>query len=432
MSSILTIRLGARAQRRLVRLAGWALCCALLAPADVLAAASQAPSPEPARAPRAVAQASPASEDDEPLPGLELALQLESTYLALAERVFPSIVTVRAFERIPASETAAASSAPHPGWISPIDENYPGYRRIGSASGVILTADGDVLTNRESLLKADGKPADLVDVETIDNRLTICRVLGMEPTLNLAVLKLDVYSSDNPPRFRPIRMGNSFLLHPGSIVAAVADPLGPEKFFGVGVCAGTPNRECYQEQLSSTYVQTAMQVHPGSYGGALVNLRGEFVGMLAPRAHATGARAGELATHTGLEFALPSNIIQGLYGTIRRNQSFQSPWLGYAVMSMAELRKELGPQAAAALVRPPAGIYIENVYTPSPAAAADVRPGDFLTKFNGIEIHSPLDFQKQLYLAGIGTRVPIEFFRAGATYVRELVIEVRPPSATTR
>lgn len=368
-------------------------------------------------------------EDDEPLPGLELALQLESTYLALAERVFPSIVTVRAFERIPASETATANPTPQTGWVSPIDENYPGFRRIGAASGVILTADGDILTSRTSLLKADGKPADLVDVETIDNRLTICRVLGMEPTLNIAVLKLDVYSSDNPPRFRPIRMGNSFLLHPGSMVAAVADPFGPEKFFGVGVCAGTPNRECYQEQLSSTYVQTAMQVHPGAYGGALVNLRGEFVGMLAPRAHATGVSD---APHMGLEFALPSNIIQGLYGTIRRNQSFESPWLGYAVMSMAELRKEIGVEAAAALVRPPAGIYVENVFTPSPAAAADVRPGDFLTKFNGIEIHSPLDFQKQLYLAGIGTRVPVEFFRAGERFVRELVIEVRPPNATTR
>jgi len=417
MSSTVWLRARTRARIAFRSIALGALLCAFFSASHALGQA---------RATGAQAEL----DEEQPLPGLELALQLESTYLALAERVFPSIVTVRAFERIPASETAAASPPPQTGWISPIDENYPGFRRIGAASGVILTADGDILTSRTSLLKADGKPADLVDVETIDNRLTICRVLGMEPTLNIAVLKLDVYSNDNPPRFRPIRMGNSFLLHPGSMVAAVADPFGPEKFFGVGVCAGTPNRECYQEQLSSTYVQAAMHVHPGAYGGALVNLRGEFVGMLAPRAHATGARAD--APHMGLEFALPSNIIQGLYGTIRRNQSFESPWLGYAVMSMAELRKEIGAEAAAALVRPPAGIYIENVFTPSPAATADIRPGDFLTKFNGIEIHSPLDFQKQLYMAGIGARVPVEFFRAGESFVRELVIEVRPPTATTR
>ena len=377
-----------------------------------------------------------APDEEQPLPGLEIALQLESAYVALAERIFPSIVTVRAFERV--SSSALPLDAPKTGWIQQFDENYPGYRCIGAASGVILTADGDILTNRASLLKANGRPADLVDVETVDNRLTICRVLGMEPTLNLAVLQLDVYSSDNPPSFSPIRMGNSFPMSPGNIVVAVGDPLGPEKFFGVGVIAATPNRECYQEQLSSTYLQAAMSIHPGAYGGALVNLRGEFVGMLAPRAHpadAPGLDAPEqlgAPVESGLGFALPSNIIQGLYGTIKRNQSFRSPWLGYAVMSMAELRKQLGTDAAAELVRPPAGIYIENVFEPSPAAAAGVQAGDFLTKFNGIAIYSPLDFQKQLYLAGIGSQVPVEFFRNGESYTRELVIEARPANATTR
>ena len=133
-----------------------------------------------------------------------------------------------------------------------------------------------------------------------------------------------------------------------------------------------------------------------------------------------------------VQFALPSNIIQGLYATIARNESFRSPWLGVAVMSVGELHKELGVERMQTLVRPRVGIYVENVFDPSPAAAAGVRPGDFLTKFNGKLIGSPLDFQKQLYMNGIDRAAEIEFFRAGETYTREIPIEARPPEATTR
>ena len=82
-----------------------------------------------------------------------------------------------------------------------------------------------------------------------------------------------------------------------------------------------------------------------------------------------------------------------------------------ALEESAELRAERGNEAYQAMKRPRVGIYIENVFDPSPAHAAGIQPGDWLTRFGDAWIGSPLDFQKQLYLAGIGNEVELEFFR---------------------
>ena len=385
------------------------------------------PPAEPAACPPPAAV--PVSDETPAIEGLAVALELEKAYRGVADHVAPSIVSISAYTRKPEAEEEA-SEVPTARWRVELQQEYKGFELCGSGSGMILSEDGYILTNRHYLLKSDGSVADLVDVETVDNRHTISRVVGMEPTLNLAILKLQVYSETNKPQFRPLKFGNSAQLLPGHIVIAVADPFGPEKFFGAGLLASTPNRECYQEQLTSTFLQAAMRVHPGAYGGILVNLRGEFMGMLTPRNPKFGLEAPD--QHLAIEFALPSNIIAGLYKTILRNETFVSPWLGYAVMSMPELQKELGTEAFLALDRPRVGIYIENVFEPSPAHAAGLQRGDFLVKFDGHYIGSPLDFQKYLYMAGIGNTVEVEIYRAGETFTHELKIEERPENATTR
>jgi len=196
----------------------------------------------------------------------------------------------------------------------------------------------------------------------------------------------------------------------------------------LGLLAATPSRECYQEQLTASYLQVVLQAHPGAYGGALLDLHGRFVGMLVPRDPDMGIGGGP----TGVEFALPSNIIRGIYPAILANESRRSPWLGFAVVSMVELQRELGLEAFLELDRPLTGIRIENVFSPSPAHEAGVRSGDFLTRFGDAPIGTPIDFQRQLYMAGEGRKVKLEFYRAGETFTVELEVEVRPAEATTR
>ena len=78
------------------------------------------------------------------------------------------------------------------------------------------------------------------------------------------------------------------------------------------------------------------------------------------------------------------------------------------------------------------GILIESIFTPSPAAAAGVQPGDFLVKFDGKEITAPVEFQRALYLSGIGHEATLEFFRDGETVIKKIKIEQRPAEAKPR
>ena len=141
---------------------------------------------------------------------------------------------------------------------------------------------------------------------------------------------------------------------------------------------------------------------------------------------------GAAGNMVGIEFALPSNIIRALYPTILKNESRVSPWLGFAVMSGIELQRELGIEGYSKLLKPRAGIYIENLFDPSPAHSAGVKIGDFLTRFDGAIIGGPLDFQRAMYMAGVGRSVELEFFRAGETYSVRLEVEPRPEAAITR
>jgi serine protease Do len=363
-----------------------------------------------------------------PTEGLELAERLERHFQTLVERVAPSIVTVTAYAR------TAAGAPPEPasegGWIVRTSTEYPSLRVIGAASGVVVSSAGDILTTRDALLKPDGTPADLVDVETHDNQHTISAIAGMEPTLNFAVVRMQLPSPDNAPRFQPIVFGDSSRARPGQWAIAVADPYGPAKYFAVGSIAGDPNRDCYQEQLSATYLQLGLGVPAEARGGALVDARGTLMGLLVTRTPV--ADSFDLPPPSEFGYALPSNILQGIYGTIQRNQTFQSPWLGIAVMTLPELRRELGADAFEKLDRPRQGIYIENVYAPSPTHGAGIAVGDFLTKIGDVWIGSVFDFQRQLYITGIGGKASFEFYRNGETFERELTVEVRPPEAQPR
>jgi S1-C subfamily serine protease len=362
---------------------------------------------------------------------LAAALAVEQHFEDLARQAYGYVVSVTAHRRTDELDVATVREA-RADWIrDPLNiTDYPGHDRIGIGSGVVVSEDGEILTCRHFLLDENGRMADIISVETPDQRHTICDVIAMEPTLDLALIKLRVYTETDPPKFKVATFGDSGTAKAGHFAFAIGNPVGPEQFFGRGVITTPPNRDCYQDQLSSTYLQIAVRVHPEAYGGPLINTRGETIGILLPRVIELGPTVEQ--PNLGIEFAMPSNIVKGIYGALRQVKSFRSPWLGFAVMSRTELRRELGPEAFNALEKPRFGIYLENVFAPSVASELGVEPGDFLTHFDGEVVYSPLNFQKMLYLAGIGAEVELEFFRDGQTFTRKFTVEERPAEATTR
>lgn len=393
-----------------------------------LALAAFAPTPR--------AQSDAASPGATPVPavdGLAAALAIEQHFASLAAEAYKQVVTVTGYRRLPPSllRLPVEPQIDTDEWEGRTEENvYPGFEKIGIGSGFMVSVEGEVLTCLQPLKQADGTFADLIDVETPDRQNTICRLVAAEPTLNLALLRFEVVNESFPPQYSVARFGDSAVARAGQYAIGVGDPFGPEKVFTVGTITQPPDRDCYQENLTATYLQASMRVQPQCYGGPLLNIRGEVIGILMPLLPKPGIP--ELEPARGLEFALPSNILQGLYKSLREVQTWKSPWLGFAVMSRAELRRERGVGAFDMMVKPRFGIFIENVFRPSPASTAEIQPGDFLVSFDGQTVDTPLMFQRFLYLAGIGAEVELEIFRNGATSTRRLKIEERPANATQR
>ena len=218
-------------------------------------------------------------------------------------------------------------------------DRYPGFQRIGASSGFVIDAKNAIIvTARSPLLKPDGSFADAFDVETSDKLHSLAVVVGGEPTLDLAFLKIVVGVDGKMPAISEITWGDSAGMKPGYWAFAIGDPFGIEQFFAPSVLSAIPSRDCYQENLSASYLQTAMELHPEAYGGPLVDIDGKVIGLLAPREHSTviGPPRGNL------QFALPSNIIKGIAASILETHSLVSPWLGFAVMSPRRVTRGTG------------------------------------------------------------------------------------------
>ena len=357
---------------------------------------------------------------------LEMMSALQNVFADVAEGVFPSVVIVTSYVRVEPSQAAADSQDAQ--WRETnAKQLYRGFRKLYSGSGVVIGEEGQVISLRQFVVTPDGEPADLVDVETQDGRRALSRIVGVEPTLNLAILEFVAVPRRFAPQFAPAQIGDSDSMRVGYWAIALGDPSGPEKAFSTGILSAQPERRCYQDELSATYMLVSMpKLHPEAYGGPLVNIRGELVGITTPRAL-------QGAPFSGLEYALPINIVLPVYNGISVERSFRSPWLGISVLEMVALRDRYDTEEEfAALVRPRFGIYIDNVFDPSPAAAAGVRVGDFLVRLNGEPLTSAFRFQQQLYLAGIGRLATLEIFRDGQSLQLETRIGERPPEATPR
>ena len=342
--------------------------------------------------------ASAAPSDD----GIAVALQLERVFARAAETVFPSVVGISLYEK-------AAGEPKTEGWQegSAEEQLYPGYRRVASASGFVVSGDGEILTSAG--IFARGTSDRVIDVELPGNVHTRGWVVGIEPTVDLAVLQIA-----SPVPVRSASMGDSDAVKVGQWAIAVGDPPGAEKTFAPGTVAGRPERECYQEHRTSTLIQSSATIDPRALGGPLVNIHGAVIGLTVPGPE-----------HTTVN-ALPINLAMTLYRALKVAGSERSPWLGISVLELnASLRSRLSSA-------PLTGIYIEDVFAPSPASRAGIKVGDILTKMDDHSILSVADFQTWLYILGIGADVDLEIVRGGKTLRLKAPIRQRPEAATPR
>ena len=340
---------------------------------------------------------------------------------ALQAAVVPSVVTVTAYERVP-------DGTPHEGrWAIADESPYAGFARSAVSSGIAVRADGTVICCRSPLVLEGGGFAERIDVETSTGARVDAELLGSEPTINLAVLRLKPADSQPVSGLAPARIGKVESLEIGDSVFAVADPFGAARTFAPGVVMALPVAACYQADLTGSFIHGSMAISPESVGGALVNASGEVMGMMVPPPSLQPSE--RLQPHAYVTYSMQIDTALGVAEALTQKRSNHSPWTGFSVLSQQELKARMKDDAAfAALKKPPYGLLVDDLYDPSPATAAGVRRGDFVTEINGTRIVGVVDFQQSLYYFS-GSQVPVKFFRDGKDLTVMLKIEERPVAA---
>jgi len=273
----------------------------------------------------------------------------------------------------------------------------PGESR-GQGSGVIVDADGYVVTNNHVV-----QGASRIDVVLSDGRSFPGRVLGQDPLTDLALIKIDAR------QLIAAEWGDSDRLQEGGLVWAVGSPFGLERSITTGILSAK-NRSGQAGNPYQEFLQTDAAVNPGNSGGPLVDVNGRLVGIIT-------AIVGPV--NQGISFAIPSLVARDVYERLRQEGRVARGWLGVSLQAVTpELAAQLGlTQAGGALVT---GV-VASGDQPSPAAEAGLRAGDVVLRWNDQPIDSPTALSRAVASTAVGAEVEMVIAREG----RETTLKVR-------
>lgn len=267
-------------------------------------------------------------------------------------------------------------------------------RQEGFGSGVIISSDGYIVTNNHVISGADE-----IDVTLNNNRSYKAKVVGSDPTTDIALIKIE--AKDLPT----IPFGDSDKLKVGEWVLAVGNPFNlsstvtagivSQKARSIGIIANANNRMGIE-----SFIQTDAAINPGNSGGALVNTRGELVGINTAIASRTGSYAG-------YAFAVPVSIVSKVVTDLKQYGAVQRALLGVNIREMdSELAKEKN-------IKITEGIYVAGVNDRSAAMAAGIKEGDVIVQINDVKVKGTAELQEQVSRYRPGDKIKVKALRDG-------------------
>lgn len=269
-----------------------------------------------------------------------------------------------------------------------------------SGSGVIVSADGYIVTNNHVIDNASE-----VEVTLNDNRSYIAEVIGVDPTTDIALLKVD--GSDLPY----LSYGDSESMRVGEWVLAVGNPLDltstvtagiiSAKGRSIGILARSNTSAQGVNTAIESFIQTDAAVNPGNSGGALVNLKGELIGINTAIASPTGS-------YSGYSFAVPATLVSKIVEDLKEYGAVQRALLGVNIGDVnAQLAKEQG-------LKINRGVYVSNVNDNSAAEEAGIKEGDVIVEINSRPINNVAQLQEAIAINRPGDKVKITYYRNGS------------------
>ena len=314
--------------------------------------------------------------------------------------VIPSVVTVHASS---GADVASGSSV------------------IRHSLGFIVEQEGFLLTTYESLTAPrTGTLLPRIEVhlgsDEAQHRYR-ARVIGVEPTLNFAVLKIE---SDAGFAVSTI-LGDRELL-PGEPIFALTQVDRAQSSVVSGRLQSLNSKECYQQDLTATMLAAEIEIPPTGVGGPVFDDAGAVIGMFTGY-HPPEGEGEALDEEAGLTHILPIFLAFNIYDSIKQRQSLASPWTGFSVRPLNAMERQQFPVAQGKFT---GGIALEYIWDQSPAQVMGLQVDDILLRFAYYPVHSPADFQKWLYLYGVGRTVKLYILREGEILLQEYTIEERP------
>lgn len=271
---------------------------------------------------------------------------------------------------------------------------------VASGSGVIISRDGYIVTNNHVV-----EGADALEVTLDDNRTFTAKVIGADPTTDIALIKID---GDNFP-FIP--WGNSDNLKVGEWVLAIGNPFNLASTVTAGiVSAKARNINIINKNTAiEAFIQTDAAVNPGNSGGALVNTAGELVGVITAIASPTGS-------FSGYSFAVPERIARKIVSDLMEYGTVQRAFIG---ISINEVTSETAQKNGVTSLK---GVYVSSVADGGAAAEAGIKAGDVILKVNDVEVNKVSELQEQIGRYRPGQQISVTVLHGEKTRTMNLTL----------
>ena len=330
-------------------------------------------------------------------------------FVDIAKAVKPAVVNIFA--------TRSGKSEGMPGQGSPFDD--PFFRRFfgdeffrrfeaprerkerGLGSGVIVDATGIIITNNHVVSKADE-----IKVFLSDKREFKAKLIGTDAKTDIAVLRIEAGNLPTVP------WADSDRLEVGEFVLAVGNPFGLTQTVTLGIVSALGRSAGIAEY--EDFIQTDAAINPGNSGGALVNVRGELVGI-------NTAIYSQSGGNMGIGFAVPSNMAHSIMNQLVQHGKVVRGWLG---VSIQDLTPELATQFG--VPKDTKGVLVSDVMDDSPAKKAGFERGDVILEFDGRSVDSPTQLRNAVAQTVVGKKVPVKFIREKKTKTAEVMIGEQP------
>ena len=320
---------------------------------------------------------------------------MRTSYADVVEKTSPAVVRIEADHK-----EKAAPQIQFPGGDdffrqfgvpAPKQNQRPQIER-GLGSGVVVDANGTILTNYHVV-----EGADKITVAMSDNKTYEAKVVGTDQPSDLAVIKIE---ATNLPF---LNLGNSDSVRVGDIVLAIGNPLGIGQSVTSGIISAKGRRTGLSDGSFEDFLQTDAAINRGNSGGALVNLSGDLIGINSQILSPGGAGGGNI----GIAFSIPSNMAKSVMDQLLKDGKVHRGQLGINIQNITD------DTAKALELKEKNGVLVSNVKTGSAADKAGVKRGDIVTAINGEKIEDSNVLRNKVAGTAPGTAIKLSVVRDG-------------------